>query len=226
MESSVNYNKKEKTKLCKYILDNSDVRVEDKYSRFLMKYIFPYHPEWKDKEGVGIDHIEVRPDGYGHKCFYLIRKDSTVTDISYLTSITPPSKKNQVKAACRTSIRPIIKDIKNSVKLPYRCPITGDIITTMDDIHIDHYDMEFNDVFELWIKDKDLDWLYEDVMKSNVDGSTITSFKDESIIKDFIEFHNTHTHLRVVSKKANLSVLKRKSITAVTTCEGREIPLW
>ena len=149
-----------------------------------------------------------------------------MTDISYLTSITPPSKKNQVKAACRTSIRPIIKDIKNSVKLPYRCPITGDIITTMDDIHIDHYDMEFNDVFELWIKDKDLDWLYEDVMKSNVDGSTITSFKDESIIKDFIEFHNTHTHLRVVSKKANLSVLKRKSITAVTTCEGREVPLW
>ena len=226
MESSSNYNKKEKTKRCKYILDNSDVRVEDKYSRFLMKYIFPYHPEWKDKEGVGIDHIEVRPDGYGHKCFYLIRKDSTVTDISYLTSITPPSKKEQVRTACRTAIRPTIKDIKNSVKLPYRCPITGDIITSMEDIQIDHYDMEFNDVFELWIKDKDLDWLYEDVMKSNVDGSTITSFKDESIIKDFIEFHNTHTHLRVVSKKANLSVLKRKSVTAVTTCEGREVPLW
>ena len=226
MESSSNYNKKEKTKLCKYILDNSDVRVEDKYSRFLMKYIFPYHPEWKDKEGVGIDHIEVRPDGYGHKCFYLIRKDSTVTDISYLTSITPPSKKEQVRTACRTAIRPIIKDIKNSVKLPYRCPITGDIITSMEDIQIDHYDMEFNDVFELWIKDKDLDWLYEDVMKSNVDGSTITSFKDESIIKDFIDFHNTHTHLRVVSKKANLSVLKRKSVTAVTTCEGREVSLW
>ena len=226
MESNTNYNKKEKTKLCKYILDNSDVRVEDKYSRFLVKYIFPYHPEWKEKEGVGIDHIEVRPDGYGHKCFYLIRKDSTVTDISYLTSITPPSKKEQVRTACRTAIRPIIKDIKNSVKLPYRCPITGDIITSMEDIQIDHYDMEFNDVFELWIKDKDLDWLYEDVMKSNIDESTITSFKDESIIKDFIEFHNTHTHLRIVSKKANLSVLKRKSVTAVTTHEGREVSLW
>ena len=226
MESRISYNKKEKTKLCRYILDNSDVRVEDKYSRFLMKYIFPYHPEWKDKEGVGIDHIEVRPDGYGHKCFYLIRKDSTVTDISYLTSITPPSKKEQVRTACRTAIRPIIKEIKNSVKLPYRCPITGDIITSMEYIQIDHYDMEFNDVFELWIKDKDLDWLYEDVIKSNVDGSTITSFKDESIIKDFIEFHNTHTHLRPVSKKANLSVLKRKSVTAITTYEGREVPLW
>ena len=226
MESSISYNKKEKTKLCRYILDNSDVRVEDKYSRFLLKYIFPYHPEWKEKEGVGIDHIEVRPDGYGHKCFYLIRKDSTVTDISYLTSITPPSKKEQVRAACRTAIRPIIKEIKNSVKLPYRCPITGDIITSMEYIQIDHYDMEFNDVFELWIKDKDLDWLYEDVIKSNVDGSTITSFKDESIIKDFIEFHNNHTHLRVVSKKANLSVLKRKSVTAVTTHEGREVSLW
>ena len=204
-----NFKKIEKAKLCKYILDNSDGRVEDKYSRFLVKYVFPNHPDWKEKERVGIDHIEVRPDGYGHKCFYLIRKDSTVTDISYLTSITPPSKKEQVRTACRTAIRPIIKEIKNSVKLPYRCPITGDIITSMDDIHIDHYDMEFNDVFELWIKDKDLDWLYEDVMKSNVDGSTITSFKDESIIKDFIEFHNTHTHLRVVSKRANLSVLRK-----------------
>ena len=209
MESSISYNKKEKTKLCKYILDNSDVRVEDKYSRFLMKYIFPYHPEWKDKEGVGIDHIEVRPDGLGKKCFYLIRKDSTVTDISYTSSITPPSKKGQVRAACRTAIRPIIKKVKNMVELPYRCPITGDIITSMDDIHIDHYDMEFNDVFELWIKYKDLDWLYKDVMKSTVDGSTITSFKDESIIKDFIEFHNTHTHLRAVSKRANLSVLRK-----------------
>ena len=221
-----NFKKIEKTKLCKYILDNSDGIVEDKYSRFLMKYVFPHHPEWKEKEGVGIDHIEVRPDGYEHKCFYLIRKDSTVTDISYISSITPPSKKNQVKAACRTAIRPIIEEVKNSVELPYRCPITGDIITSMDDIHIDHYDMEFNDVFELWIKDKDLDWLYEDVMKSNVDGSTITSFKDESIIKDFIEFHNTHTHLRAVSKRANLSVLKRNSVTATTTCEGREVSLW
>ena len=95
------------------------------------------------------------------------------------------------------------------MKLPYRCPITGDIITSMEYIQIDHYDMEFNDVFELWIKDKDLDWLYEDVIKSNVDGSTITSFKDESIIKDFIEFHNTHTHLRPVSKRANLSMLRK-----------------
>lgn len=205
------YNKKEKTKLCRYILENSDGRVEDKYSRFLLKYIFPYHPEWNEKEGVGVDHIEVRPDGYRKKCFYIIRKDSTVTDISYVSSITPPSKKEQVRTACRTAIRPIIENIKNRVELPYRCPITGDIITSMDDIQIDHYDMEFNDVFELWIKDKNLDWLYGDVKKSSTDGSTITSFKDESIIKDFICFHNTHTHLRVVSKKANLSVLKRKS---------------
>ena len=52
------FKKIEKTKLCKYILENSDGRVEDKYSRFLVKYIFPNHPDWKEKEGVGIDHIE------------------------------------------------------------------------------------------------------------------------------------------------------------------------
>ena len=54
-----------------------------------------------------------------------------------------------------------------------------------------------------------------------------TTKENEEYCKQLLnDFHNTHTHLRVVSKKANLSVLKRKSITAVTTCEGREVSLW
>ena len=216
------YNKKEKTKLCRYILEHSDGKVEDKYSSFLLKYIFPCHYRWKEKEGVGVDHIEVRPDGCGKSCFYIVRKDLTVTDISYLVAITPPNMKGKVKKACRTAVRPIIESIRNSVVLPYKCPITGDLITSMDDIQIDHYDMCFNDVFELWIKDKDLDRLYADVRKSGIDGSTVTSFADESIIKDFIAFHNAHTHLRVVSKRTNLSVLRRKSGDKVKVSDDRE----
>ena len=38
---------------------------------------------------------------------------------------------------------------------------------------------------------------------------TKTWFDDKDINDDFIKFHNLHTHLRVVSKIANLSILRK-----------------
>ena len=203
-------NKTQKKKVCKFILNNTDRVVEGKYERFLVDRIFPGHPEFVKKVGCGIDHIEVRDDYFGKRCFYIVRTDGTFTDISYIESISPRSKTVNIRNACRTAIFPIISDMRGRIDLPYTCPITGDIITDMNEVQIDHYDLTFKEVFDLWVKEKDLDELASDIEISNVDGSTVTSFTDENIIKDFVDFHNKHTHLRAVSKRANLSILKRK----------------
>lgn len=204
-----NLNKTQKTKICKYILNNTDKVVEKKHSDFLMEYVFPLHPEWKDKVGVGIDHIEVRDTKYRNKCFYIIRTDGTETDISYTASLTPHSKMDDIMAACRNAVSSTIGLFKRSVVLPFTCPITGEIVTDKSNVHIDHYDPTFKELVEMWLKDKDVDDIYKKTLKSNRDGCIYTYF-DTATYMDFNTFHSNHAHLRAVSKTANLSVLKRK----------------
>ena len=55
-----------------------------------------------------------------------------------------------------------------------------------------------------------IDELYEKTLKSKEDNNIEPYFDDDEINKDFLEFHNNHTHLRVVSKTANLSILRKK----------------
>ena len=209
-----NLTKTQKTNICSKILNdtyNSDSKVVDKPSAdFLINNIFPNHLRWKNKVGVGIDHIEVGPDGHYGKCFYIVRLDGTRTDISFVKSITPEEPIDYVKRACRTAVEGKIRELRESITLPYTCPITGEIIWDMSNIHIDHFDLTFDELFNEWIKDKDINELYKKTLDSSKDNNTITYFDDEEINKDFYEFHNNHTHLRAVSKKANLGELKKK----------------
>lgn len=205
------FNKKEKTKICRFILNNTTLVVEDKHRYFLMEYIFPFHKDWKEKCGVGIDHIEVRRTTYGNKCFYLVRTDGTETDISFSACITPHSKMDDIQAACRNCVSSTIELFKNSVSIPYTCPITGEVIEDRKKLHIDHYDMTFKEVVDMWMKDRDVDEVYRKTLSSNRDKCLDTYFDDPELIIDFIQFHNRHTHLRAVSRTANLSVLTRKS---------------
>ena len=203
------------TKICSHILKTTDCIVEDKYKNWLMKDVFCYHPQFEQKIGCGVGHLEVRNDGYGYKCFHIVRKDGTITDISYTTCIRYKDNVRKfridtIKLACRDAIRDITIKLKNNISCPFVCPITGEIVLDKRNIHIDHYDLTFDELFREWIKDKDLDELYLKTLESSGDGETRTYFDDENIRNEFREFHNRNTHLRAVSKKANLSTLKKK----------------
>ena len=210
MEKKIVLNKSQKMKVCKYILDHTKDVVEKKHSDFLMKEVFPFHSEWKEKMGVGVDHIEVRDARAGYRCFYIIRTDGTETDISYRASLTPHSKMDDIRAACRTAIAGSIELCRSMVVFPYTCPVTGDIVTDKSDIHIDHYDPTFKELVDEWMEDRDVDTVYKHTLKSNTDGSLYTYFDDPALTMDFICFHTAKAHLRAVSKRANLSVLKKK----------------
>ncbi len=204
------FNKEELTKICRFILYNTDVVVEKKYSKFLIENVFNRHPNWVHKRGVGIKHIEVRNNKYNQKSFYIVRTDGSETDISFVKSITYPNKISRIMRACRTSVLPEILKIRNNIKLPFVCPITGETINDKHLIHIDHYDLTFEDLFYKWLDGKNIDELYEKTLKSKEDNNIEPYFDDDEINKDFLEFHNNHTHLRVVSKTANLSILRKK----------------
>lgn len=202
-------NKKQKTEKCREILYKYDVNCivsnEDDI-KFLLS-IFENHSEWESKQGVGISSISIAKNQF-NKCFQLNRIDGTFTDISFTHSITNRSKLAEIKKACRTAIRNhIVKFRDENVIFGISvCPITNEVLTKYN-THIDHYDLTFDLMFNLWVVQKDFDFLFSKINETK-DNCVITCFTDASIIEDFINFHNNKSKLRAVSKNANLSILK------------------
>jgi hypothetical protein len=189
------------TQRCKDILHNND-GIIDNY--FLLNTVFPMHPEWEQKKGQGVKDISIRLTKYGNKCFMIQRVDGTFTDISYTKCITNPSKIFQVKAALRSAIRPIIEEFKGRVSFGEdKCIFTKEILTH-ENTHIDHVNLEFNELANIFIEQNGLDYLYKDIAPSK-DNMIDIYFSTPILILMFRDFHNKNTHLRAITKKANLS---------------------
>jgi hypothetical protein len=204
-------NKKQKTEKCRNLLFKYSVNqpiTNDEEIAFLFS-IFQNHPDWEIKEGVGIQSISIAKNKLG-RCFQLNRINGTYTDISFHKCITNKSKISEIKKACRSSILGEIISFKNNnvVFGKTRCPITNDILFR-ENTHIDHYDLTFDEMFNLWIVKQDFDFIFSKVNPSK-DNCTATYFIDKQIVNDFIRFHNQNSKLRAVSIKANLSILKKR----------------
>lgn len=201
---------KDKKQKCKDILNKYDIGhiIKDELS-FLIS-LFKNHPEWEVKRGVGGKNIFIGKDNYGHRCFYITRKDNTITDISYIKSISGKKDSDLIKInkACRTAIRSEIVNFrnKNVIYGATRCSVTNDILTK-ENTHIDHYDFTFDYMFKNWIANKDVKELVKCLNKDK-DLTQGYYFIDRLIKNDFINFHNTNCKLRAVTKYANLSILK------------------
>jgi hypothetical protein len=202
-------NKTQLKSKCKEILNSYPIgkklNIDD--FNFLLS-VFENHPEWALKKGVGIKDITVRYTQYRNKnkCFYLERIDNTITDISYLRSIDSYSDLHFIKMACRTAISPIIQEFKNSLDCEnLYCEFTKEKLHKTN-MHIDHYDLTFNELVEKWlaITKQDLS------VNETKDDDVVTCFKSLDTIEEFKKFHNENTHLRPVSKEANLSILRKK----------------
>lgn len=118
--------------------------------------------------------------------------------------------RRNIAAACRRSIaEPCILPLYNQIKQKFinGIPVTSDysnkIICTISDVQIDHYDLTFEELVSKWIDIKGLDYLFGKVNMGD-QQSTITEFVDKNLNNEFVDFHNKHTHLRVVTKEENL----------------------
>ena len=189
---------------CRGLLNQSNLSDSD--MEFL-KEVFLCHPNSKQKIGCGIKTIFVKKSEYGNNCFWIKRLDDSETDISYMKCLNKSNDIDSIKKACRTAIWPVIRDFKDSIDFTdFTCPFTGEIVTSKN-VHIDHYDLKFSELFNVWIKNYELKDLIKAINVSK-DGDTTVYFIDENIKNDFIKYHNDNTHLRAVSKKANLTILK------------------
>lgn len=198
---------------CRRIL-NSDQRVVASVEDFnFLIGVFKEHPYWDKKtKGLKIVRIEIGKAKGSHptKCFYIVRENGEKTDISYIWCINKDNlKKKDVIQACRTAVDERIRTFKANLKFPLICPIDGVKLMSLSDVDIDHYDLTFDELVNLWI-DKhggvEVLWKYVNEIK---DCDTDTCFTSPELNKDFVDFHDAHTHLRAISKHANRSTNKK-----------------
>ena len=129
---------------CKSILDktsiNGSVTDPDDF-KFLMES-FAQCPYFDMKtQGQRIKAIQKRQSGiYGTCCFYLIREDGTCTDISYRKMFRKDPQTDDVLAALRTAIDPIISEFRQKFK-PF--DYEGKHVEKVEDADVDHYDLKF-----------------------------------------------------------------------------------
>ena len=189
---------------CKSILDktsiNGSVTDPDDF-KFLMES-FAQCPYFDMKtQGQEIKKILKKKSGiYGTCFFYLKRSDGTCTDISYRKMFRKDPQTDDVLAALRTAIDPIISEFRQTFE-PF--DYEGKHIEKVEDADVDHHDLKFGELASIWIEQKG--GVAELINKVNAteDGNAITCFTDEMLNEDFRDFHKVHTHLRFLPKEVN-----------------------
>lgn len=210
--------KKEITEAYRGILHSGKQVVDDPEEFEFLMSVFKWHPELdKKSNGQVITRILIGKDKWNKPCFYIQRGDGSITDISISKCLHHPTHYSEVIAACRTAVEPVITKFKFSFIAAHKgtvmhSELSGTIIHGQSDLDVDHYDLEFKELADIWIKQKGgVEVLFQFVEETK-DNNCVTRFTDEQLIADFVKFHNSHTHLRIVTRKENRSLLRRKKI--------------
>lgn len=172
------------------------------------------HQGAKQKMGCGIAAICVRKNPvFGNFGFWLIRTDGTDTDFSFEKCLKHETKLQQFKAACRTAVADTVIQFKRAYFAQFvgglaTCPITGESMTIRTS-HVDHAPpMTFDRIVMQFIDDRELDVQAVKVAGVGEDNVVRNRIADDQLRNEFVRYHNSVATLRVISKHANLSVVK------------------
>jgi hypothetical protein len=192
--------------------DNVGSYVSEKNQTFLLSYFKTFHWEWNQKNGCGIAKVKrISPDGFNNRCFEILRVDGTKTDISFIVSrIKSDNSVSDVNDAFRFIVSPQILEFKEQAFKNIStliCPVLG-IYVTRNDCHIDHSEPSFETIVSRF---KQIHRLNESEIVANTRDNQMRCEINSKEIRDlFFRYHYEEANLRVVSKKANLSNLKKK----------------
>lgn len=166
------------------------------------------HPESEQKVGVGIRAISVeKHPEFRTKCLVIHREDGTTTDFSYITCIDARTKPDIVRflEAMRYAVKEQILRFKwsqfGSKDAVLRCQITGEAVT-WHTAHIDHV-KPFREIAQEFIDEMNIE-VSTDLLTANADNQYFETISDRLVYVCWLDYHEKHAVLRVVSDKANL----------------------
>lgn len=171
------------------------------------------HPHRKEVIDCGIKHIKVQEIEKGFLRFLAVRTDDSIRDFSWRNCLSPRSQRSEVMGICRSVIEPQISFFRNEFWRKCKaanCPITNDPMTIADS-DVDHAPPNtFAALVEAWLQVVRTDFeLIEIQYKSGYQERSV--FQETWLEEDWAEYHSHNADLRVVSRRANRSILRRKS---------------
>ncbi len=177
-----------------------------------MRDLLLRHRRAESKIGVGIKAIRTwKVPPYNTIGFYIDRVDGSGTDFSYLQCIEPDTTADWFAAACRTAIVPQVvaaREVAFGNSDVTSCAVTG-VRVTRRDHHVDHAPpWTFKVIVDAFIQEYEID-VDAVPLLGRTDNETVKSFAEPEASRLFAEYHQERAELRVVSKHANLSVLRK-----------------
>lgn len=170
------------------------------------------HPDAEQKIGSGASAIYVgETPPYRTRCFFLIREDGSETDFSYLECIRATPHANKVRLALRAAIEPQIlayKQVAFAAAGWVNCPDTGARLV-LATAHVDHRaPLTFERLIEMFLAHEGLDFDAIEVIPS-ADLTYHDELVDPALRARWVQFHQEHARLEIVSATANLSLRTR-----------------
>jgi hypothetical protein len=169
------------------------------------------HADAAMKIGSGINHFEIQKV-YNSRGFLLCRTDDSKTDFSYLKCLRTPTDDEVVRHALRAAIAYQIIEFKNRAfkgREQIECPISGDMVNK-ENCHVDHDHPSFISLADDYAS---LAGGYGAIRRkmSSCDGMIGQRIDDRDLVSQWEDFHFGKANLRIVSIRANLSLLRRRS---------------
>ena len=204
--------KKSLKEKCKEILNSykDGVRLNLFDEEFMIDF-FTQLAKSNKLKGLKIVEVYVRKSKkFPNLQFWIKREDGTETDISYLNCISPRKKIDEISDACRRAVESIIMEYKFKHVYPTTSDLSRQSIVCLDEAEVDHYDMDFVELVNNWVSLNGGEEKIYSKINETEDGSEITEFTDGALVESFIQYHNSHTHLRLITVEENRKRKKKK----------------
>jgi hypothetical protein len=172
-----------------------------------LAWLLDRHPRAAAKIGCGVAGFTVHKSGMGTRCFYVVRLDGTTTEFSFPSCISAPAPVTRVRLAMRRAVADQIIEFKHQAvtTAPLVCAMTG-IRLTWAQAHVDHAPPVFIALADEWAG---LMGGYPAIgLVPPADGQA-GRVLGEADAASWAEFHRERATLRIVSRLANLSLLRR-----------------
>lgn len=176
------------------------------------------HPEAARKAGCGIAHFSTALDPVwrNSRHFVIVRTDGSETDVSFHICIDGSNDRRDVFHAFRHAVAPQVVDFQRralgSDQQPI-CPYMG-VPLTVANAHVDHAPPEtFFALANRWMVENSLT-VMDVPLVDNADNQWVRRMLDPKQEESWTNYHRAHARLRIISRPANLSHVKRERVGA------------
>lgn len=179
------------------------------------------HPSCEEKIGAGVARITVeRNPRYPSSCGFVVwRIDGSNELFSYRKCLRgEPSHQSQVLAAMRREVDAQIVEVRRRefARGVRFCPYTRDVLTDPESVpHVHH---AFSPFYSIAFKFVTYYGGFDRIDVDSAEGGGVR-LRNQLVAKNWREYHKAEARLRVISKRANLSVLRTNPNAEPLFCE-------